>query len=61
VRSSYLAETLHDESCGAVDGDLLLYRWRAAQRSIPRHFAYWLSLRIADVYYFFDRVDGPRY
>ena len=24
-------------------------------RTIPRHFAYWLSLRISDCYFFFDR------
>lgn len=24
-------------------------------RRIPRHFAYWLSLRLADLYFFFDR------
>ncbi len=24
-------------------------------RTIPRHFAYWLSLRLADLYFFFDR------
>ena len=24
-------------------------------RSIPRHFAYWISLRMSDLYFFFDR------
>lgn len=24
-------------------------------RTIPRHFAYWISLRMADLYFFFDR------
>ena len=34
----------------------LLYRLAdLLSRSIPRHFAYWLSLRIADAYYFCDR------